>query len=278
MDKSSKSEDRFGEFSCDADFFVSVLKMFRFFGLNRGLVRRYFIRSLRKKGYDVIDAEIRGIKYRLYVSLNPTDAKIFTSSSIYDKREIDFLLEALKPRLDRYPSVFLDVGANTGYYSLNMIKGGFSRCIAIEANPRTLDILKFNTHVNGFGDKLIIIPTCIGTGEDAELFFSGDLGSVSVFSNGSSIDSIRVKTRPLIDILAEQKIDRIDAMKIDIEGFEDRCLFPFFAGSAFELWPRYVVIEHCNRDQWEMDILQEMLDLGYVLKGKTRGNSMFSLV
>jgi hypothetical protein len=42
----------------------------------------------------------------------------------------------------------------------------------------------------------------------------------------------------------------VDALKIDVEGFEDRVLTGFFAEAPQALWPRAVVIEHLSRDEW----------------------------
>ena len=39
--------------------------------------------------------------------------------------------------------------------------------------------------------------------------------------------SIEVEVAPLADIITAAGVDRIDYLKIDIEGFEDRALVPF---------------------------------------------------
>jgi hypothetical protein len=43
---------------------------------------------------------------------------------------------------------------------------------------------------------------------------------------------------PLAHIIAAAGVNRIDTMKIDIEGFEDRALMPFIATAPRSLWPR----------------------------------------
>jgi hypothetical protein len=71
--------------------------------------------------------------------------------------------------------------------------------------------------------------------------------------------------------LKSQNINKIDALKIDIEGFEDRALFPFFDEAPESLWPTCIVIEP-NSTSWEKDILSRLETLGYARTGKTRGN------
>ena len=64
-------------------------------------------------------------------------------------------------------------------------------------------------------------------------------------------------------ILDEAGVTRIDALKIDIEGFEDRALIAFFKEAPQTLWPRAVVIEHLSRDEWQQDCIADMIARGY---------------
>ena len=49
--------------------------------------------------------------------------------------------------------------------------------------------------------------------------------------------------RPLADVLAENDITRIDALKLDIEGVEFETLEAFFSSVDFDLWPELIVLE-----------------------------------
>ena len=89
--------------------------------------------------------------------------------------------------------------------------------------------------------------------------------------DGDDSPPIYVESETLINILKNQNITKIDALKIDIEGFEDRALFPFFDEAPKSLWPTCIVIEP-NSTSWEKDILSRLETLGYVRTGKTRGN------
>ncbi len=78
-------------------------------------------------------------------------------------------------------------------------------------------------------------------------------------------------------ILEEASVARVDALKIDVEGYEDRALIPFFKQAPSALWPRAVVIEHLSKDEWQDDCIADMLARGYVISGKTRSNTMLIL-
>jgi len=69
-------------------------------------------------------------------------------------------------------------------------------------------------------------------------------------------------------------VDHVDALKIDVEGFEDRVLTGFFRAAPQGLWPRAVVIEHLSRSEWQDDCIADMRARGYAETGRTRSNTM----
>ena len=89
-----------------------------------------------------------------------------------------------------------------------------------------------------------------------------------------SNEGIPVKIKPLIDILNSQNISKIDALKIDIEGYEVSALKPFFNIAPVKLFPQKIVIEHTHKDGWGgedfINTLKNKYD--YVIFGHTRGN------
>jgi hypothetical protein len=61
-------------------------------------------------------------------------------------------------------------------------------------------------------------------------------------------------------------------MKIDVEGFEDAVLQAFFEKEAPALFPRAVLIEHCNSERWKWDCIARMRELGYVEAHRDKAN------
>ena len=246
------------------------LEFLRKLGISRGAVRRQIQKIWKNRGYEIVDATIHGIKYRLNIRDNKKKKKILTTSKFYDFQEIDALAQAADTsQLDK---VFLDIGANTGHYSLSLAQRGFTKIIAIEPNPPTLELLSFNVKINNLDPVISIVPLCIGDGTKVPFYSGKGLGTASVFKeDGDDSPPIYVESETLINILKNQNITKIDALKIDIEGFEDRALFPFFDEAPKSLWPTCIVIEP-NSTSWEKDILSRLETLGYVRTGKTRGN------
>jgi hypothetical protein len=52
-----------------------------------------------------------------------------------------------------------------------------------------------------------------------------------------------VPAKSLLSLLLEEGYERIDAIKLDIEGAEDLVLDPFFRDAPQTLWPRLIIME-----------------------------------
>lgn len=252
-----------------------LLRAITTIGLSRGKINRWIGRKWQNLGYTLVDKTVRGINYRLHITKNTTDSKLLSSSKIYDETEIRQLSNSLNLPNEGKDRVFVDVGANTGYYSLTMAKRGFDRVIAIEPNPQTLDILSYNAAINTFGKKITIVPKCISEDKQTPFYCSGGLGDASVIAQSHEAQPIMVDSDSLLNILHEAEITHIDAMKIDIEGYEDMALKPFFDNAPSALHPNIIVIEVCHKKLWQSDILQILEKNNYTLIKTTRANKIY---
>jgi hypothetical protein len=75
-------------------------------------------------------------------------------------------------------------------------------------------------------------------------------------------------------ILDDSGVTHVDALKIDVEGYEDRVLTGFFRSTPPSLWPRAIVIEHLSRNEWLEDCIADMLARGYAETARTRSNTL----
>lgn len=136
----------------------------------------------------------------------------------YDKGMQSFINKTLKEG-----DVFLDIGANVGFYSLlaASLVGEKGRVIAIEPNPQTYAKLKETIERNGIKNILVLN---IGVGEKKEylnLFVNpnchNDTGTMIVHD---APESIRVEVAPLDLVAATHHIGKIAYLKVDVDGFE----------------------------------------------------------
>jgi FkbM family methyltransferase len=156
--------------------------------------------------------------------------------------------------LDR-GSVFVDVGANIGYYTLVASKliGSSGRVYAIEPIPQTITILKANVKINECFNVIVHEKAAWSSRDKLTLKIPGKwYGLVSAFRNGVNII---VDATTLDELL--QAEDQIDCIKIDVEGAELRVL----QGAKKVLKrTRYIILE-LSRDIKE--ILRELQGSGF---------------
>jgi FkbM family methyltransferase len=163
--------------------------------------------------------------------------------------------------------VVLDIGANIGWHTLLMAQlvGPTGRVIAVEANPHVCNNLRENIRLNRFEHVQILsiaIANSEGTAEFlaplAEDASSGD-GHVLPDQDRSGCAAIRVKTSSLDQIVCDLGLDRIDFIKIDVEGFEWAVLQG--ARSTIERHRPHIIFEsdlnYMRRAQGEVSLISE---------------------
>ena len=136
--------------------------------------------------------------------------------------------------------------------------------------------LTFNKIASG-SDNVTIVAAAAGDA-DGGLMIATDnenVGASHVYSGTRTrSDAIRVPAMRLLRIVQDHNVSKIDALKIDVEGYEDRVLIGFFRDAAQALWPRAVAIEHLSRNDWIDDCLADMISRGYAETGRTRSNTL----
>jgi FkbM family methyltransferase len=112
----------------------------------------------------------------------------------------------------------LDIGANLGAKSLIMSRyARQGRVIAVEGAPKVVRALRAN--VDRYGDGRISVTHCAAGDKDGETFFRDNSAFGSIAAEGPKVPLKRIST-----ILQEANADRIDFIKVDVEGFEEPIL------------------------------------------------------
>ena len=223
------------------------------------------------------DHEVSDIKWRLYPEQNYCDRIIFSRDHLPEQAEHKALAELIRPGM-----CFVDVGSNVGTYALFIAKmsGYGARVLALEPQPETYQKLLFNLKINGAQNVLPLQVAC-GPEKTSMRLWSGvsNIGHTSLLEQGASnnTQAFDVQVVPLLDIVREQGIERIDVLKIDVEGFEDQVLVPYFASADKTLWPRHVLIETAHAGIWQDDVIALMKSSGYKAIFETKENLLFKL-
>ena len=113
-------------------------------------------------------------------------------------------------------SIFIDIGACVGEYSIYFAKKfPLSKIYSIEANENNLKILKDNIRINKTEQQIKIFENAISNikNQNYSVTEKGQESEV-IISNNVSLK----KTITLSSLISEEKIEKIDFLKIDIEG------------------------------------------------------------
>jgi hypothetical protein len=87
---------------------------------------------------------------------------------------------------------------------------------------------------------------------------------------------VRVTAQTLFALLRSERVETVDALKIDVEGFEDVVLGPFFRDAPPQMLPHLIIIEDC-RGSWKADLMSIMADKGYSVVARSKLNFILRL-
>jgi FkbM family methyltransferase len=140
----------------------------------------------------------------------------------------------------------IDAGANTGVYAVQQARRG-ARVFAFEPNPDCFRRLRKAVQANGVEDRVIAFDRALGAAPGpARLFLPAGvttMGSLRPeWDPAAAGTGFGVEVETLEDVLGRQGIERVDLLKVDVEGFELDVLRG--AGRALRRVERVVVEYH----------------------------------
>jgi FkbM family methyltransferase len=246
--------------------------------LKRGAFRPMLSRLVNLLRAGPLDVQYQGASFRFYHQASATERGALFNPD-YNLEELDFLRAHTEAG-----GVFVDVGANVGTYALALARqvGAGGKVIAIEPHPVTHARLAFNNSASGTTQVKLVAAAAGPADGDLMIETDGDNLGASHIVSGKTLSgkasgkAIKVPSLRLQRILEEAGVSRVDALKIDVEGFEDRVLTGFFRDAPPSLWPHAVVIEHLSKNEWLEDCIADMRARGYVEAGRTRSNTLLA--
>lgn len=132
--------------------------------------------------------------------------------------------------LVRPGTVFLDVGANQGYYTIKIAKllGDQGRCYSFEPNPELYSFLTENISINALSDRVVVHKLAAGErpGRSTLHFGYSNMGGGYIDVPGENgIDKeggVNVQIARIDDLVPADR--PVDLIKMDVEGFEPLAL------------------------------------------------------
>lgn len=259
----------FGAFAPNAAQ-AAIIRLAHRSRLKRGAFRPWLSRLVNLLRAGPVDVSYQGASFRFYHQASATERGALFNPD-YNLEELSFLRAQVPTG-----GVFIDIGANVGTYALVLARhvGANGTVIAVEPHPVTHARLKFNNTASGYRQTRLVAAAVSDADGEVMIETDGDnLGASHVVTGAATAVAIKAPALRLLRILEEAGVTNVDALKIDIEGFEDRALVPFFKVAPQSLWPRALVIEHLSRNEWQQDCIADMRARGYAEKGRTRSNT-----
>jgi FkbM family methyltransferase len=165
-----------------------------------------------------ISANCSGVHYCLHLR-DVLQREIYFHE--FDKKQLGKLIAQIPA-----DGICIDVGANVGFYSLHIAKKlkENGRIYSLEPDPNLFQILKTNCSLNEFGKKIRTYNYALSNTSQRRSFFIAPAHC----SGGGSLHlhdslpgtSIEVYCISLDAFVRAEQIERIDFIKIDVEGFE----------------------------------------------------------
>lgn len=165
-------------------------------------------------------------RYELYAPEKRVGEATFESYELVNKHGRDTLLHALLARCNP-GDVVVDVGANTGVYSLAVAAAEpTATAVAVEPNPAVCAQLRTNVRLNGYERRIQVLETGLGNETGTRPFYRStydELGSFEATNAGAwearVRDSFDVSIARLDELVDNERIPAPDHVKVDVEGF-----------------------------------------------------------
>lgn len=133
--------------------------------------------------------------------------------------------------LDRFlpaAGTFVDLGCHAGALSLYAAASG-ARVVAVDPDPEAARMFRANLVVNpGLARQVQFVDAAVGVEDGRARLFArpryGLSSSSLIARSRDTVDSVEVRTLTLPALIAEAGVDRVDLIKMDIEGGEFRLL------------------------------------------------------
>jgi FkbM family methyltransferase len=171
-----------------------------------------------------------------------------------------------------------DIGANIGQTSLNILrtqrnKGIEPQIYAFEPFPDTFDTLTTNVNLNNATNEINCINKGLGAQTGLLPMLKHNAGNSGGFriTKQNTVDTIQVEITTLDTFVFENKIPKVDFIKIDVEGFEIEVLNG--AKNTLQTFRPILIFEYSTENIHAQGgdiekLFDELMKLNYKIKTK----------
>lgn len=197
--------------------FISTLRDMDVKGIRRlsVVLPKVLLPAVERSGKLIIQT-LHGVKLLIDPAKDKGVELALYQTGTYEKGTIQLLGDFLKKG-----SVFMDIGANIGLMSTiaSKIVGEKGHVYAVEANPKTIEVLRHNCAIN-LCENIEILSIALASEKGSAILYENwnvNRGGASLISQGDE-HGITVSKERLDDLFSPDS--PVHLVKIDVEGFE----------------------------------------------------------
>ena len=227
-----------------------------------------------------VDVRHWGLRLRLSPAGNISEGGFLFMPDRWDRAERQFLAERLHSG-----AVVVDVGSNAGGYLwwVQHVLGSEWRGVAVEPDPELRARLALNLAENDMAHvQLFGCGVAPEHGQARLRIHRENRGQNRLLVDGSAADggehdesaarSVVVRMIPLPELLKEADVERVDALKIDVEGMEPAILDDFLDRAPASLFPGAILMEATRSSPPHQALIERLEGLGYRARLRTQLN------
>ena len=167
----------------------------------------------------VMTMRSNGIKI-LCESLDKRGAPIeILNFNYYEKKDSEIIFRLIKPN-----DILFDIGANIGWYAMNMAYQEKTIVVhAFEPIPNTFILLKKNIDLNKFSNIFAYNFGFSDKNQKLDFYVDNNFSanaSIKSLQENSNCNKIKSSVKKMDDFVAAKKIKKLDFIKCDVEGAE----------------------------------------------------------
>jgi FkbM family methyltransferase len=245
-------------------------------GLRLAILLRRFVTVRLAYPDGALDVVRWGLRLRLHPRDNGCEKNLLFTPQMYETTELaELTAEIASAKRRRASFVFVDIGANVGLFSFFVAAcaGRSARILAVEPEKGNLERFFFNMRANP-GLPIRVVSAALA-GEAGTLAVEPDRrdrGGTRVHQAPQG-GEVTIEAKTLLQLLTQEGVESIDALKIDVEGMEDSILSSFFRDGPQRLWPRFILVEDASA-VWNTDLFSLLAANGYSVASRSRQNVM----
>ncbi|MCJ7791618.1 MAG: FkbM family methyltransferase [Dehalococcoidia bacterium] len=238
----------------------------------RRLYHLLYNNLIKPKGIASALLNIQGNKMYIDGAAGTIGAELLVEG-VYEKYETELFKKMAQDGM-----VVVDIGANIGYYTLIAAKlvGDKGVVYAFEPEPRSYKLLCQNIAINGYTNIVPIEKAVSKTNGKTKFYVGAAITDISSFAEDNvlqyskNLDCLEVETITLDDFFERTAgDDRIDLMKIDVEGAEELVVDGaerILRSNTLKIFMEFVPRQLRNVGTDPLELLYKLRNYGFEIK------------